>query len=62
MEPRILAACLLIVLIAVALGGGYLYLSRQGRGERRLERLAERSRKQRRKQRRADEAGSALGG
>lgn len=55
MEPRLLVAWLLILLIGVALAGGFLYLTRNGRAERRLERLAERGRRQRRKERRRRE-------
>jgi hypothetical protein len=56
MEPRHFVAYGLIFLLTVALVIGYRLLTRDSRGERRLERLAERGRKRRRDDRRRDEA------
>lgn len=56
METRLLVAYALIVLVALTLAFAYLMLTRERRGERRLERLAERNRRARRDERRRSEA------
>ena len=56
METRQLIAYGLILALNLASVLGYRLLTRDSRGERRLERLAERGRKRRRADRRRDEA------